>query len=467
MNAQEGIVSENPYALNWKQSSAHIWFLQTFLKPRQPDDFFNDTDWQQALGEPPAHAIHRFLKLVVLTEAPLPVRMDAQFSRDELRQMCREHEPRLSSSGNKDELISRLIANDWKGMEATTQIEMFQCSDYGRELAEKYRNDPQSVLCQAVEAAAKAETKTERDSGKKEAGLSPEEIRRTLRWMLAEGVVLGVVGNAAYDLLKELKEATIDWVKEEQPFSRELKPTTLAPGIKLEWCYVPAGEFLMGSADSDREAHNDEKPQHRVYVDAFYLGKYPITNEQYRVFAQKTGHREPDHWKDGFPREKANHPVVNVYWSDAVAFCEWAARATGVPIRLLTEAEWEKGARGTDGRIYPWGNTWQPAYCNTEESGIKGTTPVDRSPRGCSPYGTYDMIGNVWEWTSTIYKPYPYNASDGREDMNASGNRVWRGGSYWLSKAFARAACRIRYLVDWIRRRRFSCGGGGSFLFPL
>lgn len=426
-------MSENPYAFNWKQSSAHIWFLTTFLEPRQSDDTFQGVDWQKALGEPPAQAIHRFLKLVVLVPAPLTTRMK-EFPRAKLQNLCRERD--LAASGNKDELINRLVTADWSGMEAVTTVEMYQCSDYGRDVAEKYLADPQSVLHQAVEAAKKTD--------KKETGLSPEEMRRILRWLLAEGVVLGVVGNAVYDLLKKLGETTIERIKDEQPFSRKLESTTLASGIKLEWCYVPAGEFLMGSADSDSEAYDSEKPQHRVYVDAFYLGKYPITNEQYRVFVQKTGHEQPYHWKDGFPHGKANHPVVYVNWFDAMAFCEWAARATGVPIRLLTEAEWEKGARGTDGRIYPWGNSWQPTYCNTSESNINDTTPVDRYSHGQSPYGACDMIGNVWEYTYTIYESYPYKANDGRNNIN--GQVTWpvcRGGSLLSEKPQARAAVRI------------------------
>ena len=135
--------------------------------------------------------------------------------------------------------------------------------------------------------------------------------------------------------------------------------------------------------------------------------------------------------------------MVNVSWHDAVAYCNWLAEVTGKPYRLPSEAEWEKGARGSDGRIYPWGNQWDAARCNSRESsdgdtvavlGIyKGsTTAVGTYPNGASPYGLLDMAGNVWEWTSSVYETYPYDPADGREDPEAEGNlhRVVRGGSF-------------------------------------
>lgn len=421
-------MSKKTFAYKWEQSPAHVWFLTTFLKPRLSDDHFMGVDWQMALGEPPAKAIERFMVQGVLVRAPLNVQADMQLTLDQLKKICQAQE--LKVSGRKGELIARLIAADQAALLAELDENIFQCSARGHKLAEQYLSNPESVL------------RNTPPQKKEEDTLTPQKMRKILRWLLLEGIVLGVVGNAVYDLLKELGGEIIEAFENKQPVWGKFKTISLAPGAKLEFCYVPAGEFLMGSAASDREAYDNEKPQHRVYVDAFYLGKYPVTNAQYRVFVQKTGHRQPYRWKDGFPHNKVNHPVSGVSWSDAVAFCEWAARATGKPIRLLTEAEWEKGARGTDGRIYPWGNTWQPAYCNTKASGIKDTTPVDRYPRGHSPYEVYDMIGNVWEWTSTIYQPYPYKADDGREASDKSKWHVFRGGSYLTEKRRARAAYR-------------------------
>jgi formylglycine-generating enzyme required for sulfatase activity len=215
--------------------------------------------------------------------------------------------------------------------------------------------------------------------------------------------------------------------------------------IEPEMVLIPTGEFTMGSDPGlDPEAVDDEGPQHRLYLPDYYLAKTPVTNAQYGAFVQATGHPAPYHWGGGFPpRRKEDHPVVNVSWHDALAYCNWLAEVTGKPYRLPSEAEWEKAARGDDGRIYPWGAQWDPARCNSREGGqgdtiaevgiyIGDTTPVDAYPEGASPYGLLDMAGNVWEWTSSVYEVYPYDPVDGREDLQAGDDvrRVLRGGAF-------------------------------------
>ena len=129
-----------------------------------------------------------------------------------------------------------------------------------------------------------------------------------------------------------------------------------------------------------------------------------------------------------------------------MAYCQWLSEQTGKEYRLPTEAEWEKAARGTYGQVYAWGNDWDPANCNSKESGPGDTTPVGQySPQGDSPYGCADMLGNVWEWTSSALKDYPYNPDDGREGENAE-YRILRGGSWYNSKEFVRCAYRNRSL---------------------
>jgi formylglycine-generating enzyme required for sulfatase activity len=184
-----------------------------------------------------------------------------------------------------------------------------------------------------------------------------------------------------------------------------------------EMILIPAGSFLRG----------DEKQP--VHVDAFYIDKYLVTNAEYAKFVEATGHLPPPHWEETggtYPPDMANHPVVFVNWFDAQDYAAWAGK------RLLTEAEWEKAARGTDGRVYPWGDWFDKTRCNASEAGIGGTTPVGKySPLGDSPYKVRDMAGNVWDWTATDWAP-------------GSSSKVQRGGSFVNRGSYAR--CAYRYL---------------------
>jgi formylglycine-generating enzyme required for sulfatase activity len=210
-------------------------------------------------------------------------------------------------------------------------------------------------------------------------------------------------------------------------------PPPPPPGIKVPegMVWVPPGPFIMGA--------EDEKGGTRVVrlEQGFFVARTPVTNAEYARFVAVTGHKPPEHWKGKIPPDELrDHPVVYVSWHDAVAYAEWAG------VRLLTEQEWEKAARGIDGRIYPWGDEFDPARCNTNESDIGTTTPVGRySPDGDSPCGCADMAGNVWEWT-------------GSESRPGSGLRVLRGGSFIYDEGVARCAVRNGYYPDSRRRYR-------------
>jgi len=229
------------------------------------------------------------------------------------------------------------------------------------------------------------------------------------------------------------------------------------PPVHFDWVVVTAGEFLMGSQpERDEWAEPDEFPQHRLRLPAFRISRTQVTVAQFAAFVAATGYRTQAeesgaakvllatgsavergvNWR--YPTGKSNgttdkkeHPVTCLMYADVLAFCQWAH------VRLPTEAEWEKAARGGDGRIWPWGDSPPDASrCNFGNS-VGDTTPVGSYPNGASPYGALDMAGNVREWTSTLHHAYPY-----RDDSGSTGTRVLRGGSYHSNPAYLRCAYR-------------------------
>ena len=229
---------------------------------------------------------------------------------------------------------------------------------------------------------------------------------------------------------------------------------------RREYCLVPAGPFQMGTSQEQIERLKSsgpphpfqlESPRHDLVLDAFYIGRYPVTNIEYKEFLDAHPDRrvpfrddptdlwsKPMNWNQDtreYPPGKGEHPVTLVSWHEAKAYCEWLGG------RLPTEAEWEKAARGKDGREWPWGE-WKPDRCNADP--VDGlTTPVNEfGQRGESPYGVRDMAGNVWEWCSSIHDPYPYRPDDGREADVPIGQRVLRGGAFQHSREQVRCAVR-------------------------
>jgi sulfatase modifying factor 1 len=233
---------------------------------------------------------------------------------------------------------------------------------------------------------------------------------------------------------------------------------------------IPAGEFTMGTPEGT-DGFPDEHPERRIYLSSFLLDRVEVTNRAYAAFVRSTGHRAPANanpartlWEDDHPIAGIeDHPVVNVDWNDATAYCRWAGK------RLPTEAEWEKGARGTDGRRYPWGNEWDFTRANSasywakrtiefqsgaewdafwvrgegarlsRDHGIKGevlTLPVGSFPQGASPYGALDMAGNVAEWVADWYDPHYYHSAPLTDPSGPSRGAIkaMRGGS-WLKPA--------------------------------
>lgn len=220
--------------------------------------------------------------------------------------------------------------------------------------------------------------------------------------------------------------------------------------------YVPAGEFLMGTSDADIELYKEmfplrdsarfdnERPQRTVFVDAFYIDKFEVTNAQYKRFLTETGYT-PKHYLDYPPYNTPNFPAAVLEWEDAVAYVDWAGK------RLPTEAEWEKAARGTDGRIWPWGNKWDSTKLSGNDGtglkdGYKETAPVGQFPQGASPYGAHDMAGNLWEWVADWYDANYYRTAP--TNINPRGpetgdGHVLKGGGWAENLDFTRCANRL------------------------
>jgi len=206
---------------------------------------------------------------------------------------------------------------------------------------------------------------------------------------------------------------------------------------RSEMAAIPAGAFPMGSNDGP----DDERPAHQVSVAAFEIERLPVTNARFAEFLNAVGthnrngeklfddddpdariHQQGGRWVNDKGFE--NHPLVEASWAGARDYCAWRGK------RLPTEAEWEKAARGSDGRKYPWGNTPPDRTRGQYAMRFNDTAPADAFPAGASPYGVLDMAGNAWEWVSSAYRPYPYNAGDGREDLKAGPVRATRGGGH-------------------------------------
>lgn len=257
------------------------------------------------------------------------------------------------------------------------------------------------------------------------------------------------------------------------PSEPEAGATRIVEGITF--VYVPAGEFQMGSNE-----FGGEQPVQTMYLDGYWIGQTEVTNAQFRVFMEAGGYTTERYWREeGWVWRVENQitepewwqnsnfngdqqPVNAISWYEADAYSRWLAETAGLSIRLPTEAEWEKAARGPEGRIYPWGDAWDPSrvnYCDkrcgetfrwatwadTEnDDGFAYTSPVGSYPNGASPYGALDMAGNVWEWTGDSYAPDYYATSPDRNPTGPDDGsvRVLRGGSWATYPTYLRGAGR-------------------------
>lgn len=307
-------------------------------------------------------------------------------------------------------------------------------------LRKRYLNVPQDAVIHAIPTRVREVVKIEQVAAAKALEQERDVIEQIIApaggsniWRTLGGVIgifllvaiLGLSGVYAWN-----NWGVITQTPTPRPFSHpftppaEKTPPPTKDGMTL--VFIPGGSFTMGSEDGSE----NERPLETIYVSYFWIDQTEVTNAMYAKCVDDDGCDPPyslasasrmNYYEDAV---YADYPVIQVSWYNAKAYCEWAGR------RLPTEAEWEKVARGTDERDYPWGNVIDRSYTNY--NGSEGdTTEVKHYERGISPYGVYDMAGNVSEWVSSLYRPYPYRVTDGREDLEVSGNRVVRGGSWY------------------------------------
>lgn len=273
---------------------------------------------------------------------------------------------------------------------------------------------------------------------------------------LTQALVIGAALFALAPIARALdtQDIVVEWTEEGKKIAQE---RVAKWKTKEEMVLIPAGEFLMGSdKKTDRLAYRSEVPQRSVYLDAFMIGKYEVTALEYLKFVLATDRLPQLDWRyDGgnFQDTMANHPIMHVSWYDADAYCKWAGK------RLPTEAEWEKAARGVDGRLFPWGSEYAgPTRANFGRTGLSGPVrdrperlllyppiiSVDKYENALSPYGLYQTIGNVAEWVSDWYDQDYYKTAPGRNPKGpeTGTQKAFRGGGWMDSTTTMRAAMR-------------------------
>ncbi len=304
---------------------------------------------------------------------------------------------------------------------------------------------------------------------------SAEKWKRLDRWInaLLVGAIALVLANAAWGL--DTQDITVEWTDAGKNIAMERVKTWPA---KDDLVLIPAGAFLMGSdKKADRNAYDAERPQRAVYLDAFAIDRYEVTALQYLKFVLATNRPPQIDWRyegGNFQESMAHHPVMHVSWHDADAYCRWAGK------RLPTEAEWEKAARGEDGRLFPWGNQLAGlSRANFGRTGLSGPVrdrperlllyppiiAVDKYENAVSPYGLHQQIGNVAEWVADWYDKDYYKTAP---DRNPTGpdrgtQRAFRGGGWMDSTTTMRAAMRNgtdpNTKINWLG---FRCASGAQ-----
>jgi formylglycine-generating enzyme required for sulfatase activity len=337
-----------------------------------------------------------------------------------------------------------------------------------------------SMTKETSEALERGKYSTGTGTGTGEADISAGPLQDFLTNSLLRALLTSTPATAADANFIDINAACVrdhiyfthSAVEETTPTTTEAKASPFEPQMVT----IPAGKFLMGTSDSELKEiakldkdkqYQDwikrEVPQHEVTLPAYAIGRYPVTNAEFKRFIDDGGYTTQDYWTEAGWKQKESEtwtkprywgdaqwndpsqPVVGVSWYEAVAYCNWLGKKTGKPYRLPTEAEWEYAARGKEGSRYPWNNQWDKTKCNNKENGADRTTPVGQfSPQGDSSFGVGDMVGQVWEWCSTKFAGYPYKTDDGREENAGDDARILRGGSWYDNPPSAYCRCGYR-----------------------
>jgi iron(II)-dependent oxidoreductase len=284
-----------------------------------------------------------------------------------------------------------------------------------------------------------------------------KKFSKSERWVISTSILLLII-YGTFTLSNKNKAINL----ETNASLTDKTPTSFKPKPRDDLILISAGEFLMGSTEQEiidtwrqndggwsKEDYISSYPQRKITLDDFYIDKKEVSNGDYKMFIEATKRTAPSLWDD-HTLNLPSQPVVGVDWDDADAYCRWVGK------RLPTEAEWEKAARGTDGRVWTWGNTWDPTKNNhgkgagygfDESDGWKYTAPVG-TELGVSPYGVLNMAGNVYEWTADNFNAYPENDKYIQEDFE-KGYKTLRGGAYDDGISEQRVSTRCGFRKDY------------------
>jgi formylglycine-generating enzyme required for sulfatase activity len=311
-----------------------------------------------------------------------------------------------------DDVAIRALAEDpWERYtDAGEMLEAMEQEAAERKAAERAKREAAERAKREAEERARQEAA---ERAKREAAeRAKQEAAERAKQEAAERARQEAAERARQEAAEQAKQEAAEQAKQEAAEQAKQEAATIWYPIGIEMVRIPAGEFLYGD--------NKEKRK----LEEFWIARTPVTNEQYKAFVDATKHRAPRHWENRcIPTGKENHPVVRVAWSDATAFCKWAE------VRLPSEMEWEKAARGTDGRTWPWGNQEPDAWRCNFNNGVGDTTPVGQYPAGAN--GLCDMAGNVWEWCA-----------------GSGFSRILRGGGYSSNRMDVRCAFRYWFNPD-------------------